>query len=154
MRRVLLALAVLAAAAPAFAQQDGTRVQQSPTELRACTPVTAQSVVSTATTLTIPAPQAGQSIYIYEIDLQYCATSTAPAATVSPVNTTTTNLTNNPKWMHTWTAATSVCPVVMSMSYPTGLKSQTPGAAVTIVTPAGTLTNLFFNVNACYTQAP
>lgn len=147
---VVLAVCVVP---PLDAQQaTGTiaPTQQTATHVDACTPINSQAAGGSQTTLTIPAPPGNQYLYISAIDIEY-AVGTALAAALAPTNTTTTNL-NGLKWGIT-------IPVTANTNYKeayvwqTGMRSFTPGTAVTVVGVAATA-NLTQNINACYWVAP
>lgn len=99
---------------------------------------TATQATATPLTLTMT-PPAGQYVYISEL-----AITVIPNATGSNSTTvySSTNLTGSPVWLigefSNAAALPAMAPLQVNDVYPTGLKSTTPGTAVTLV-PAATL---------------
>ncbi len=129
--------------------QGPTTVQQSPSKLDAANQ--ASTSAATGATITIT-PNGSESVYIFEIDIQNCAGGTAVTA-ANPTSVTTTNLTGSPIWTIGSGVTAGLCTQSFSVSYPTGLKSQTPGTAVTFVLPTFA-TNQTVRVNVVWRSAP
>lgn len=147
------AVLVLGLAATAGAQgvSGGGLVAQQTQRFDACKTQNAQAAAGSQTTLTIAAPAtSGQSVYVYEVDVQYCV-GTALGAVVNPTNTTTTNL-GGLQWAITLPTTANTC-YNSVYTYPTGAKAAAASASVTIVGIAGTA-NLTQNINACFNYAP
>lgn len=145
----LLALIVLFPIA-AFAQTatTATPTQQSATHADAMATASATAAVNTAVTLTLT-PGGNQYVYVCEIDftISVDATGTSPATT--NVSFTTTNLGG---WSYKFSTAADVANTIVldkAFTFPTCLKSLTPGTAVTIVSPAAR-THAIYNINASY----
>jgi hypothetical protein len=83
-------------------------------------------------------PQAGQYVYVHGWDLSACQNATSTVMT--NVTFTTTGFTNLPKIAHLSLAATAnICATPVAMNFGANpMKSATPGAAVTFVSPAAT----------------
>ena len=149
MRTFLLIIGlILFYASPSWSQvaQPATPTQQTATHADACTPINAQAAASAQTTLTIPAPPGNQYIYIAEIDFDYTCGTACGAATTS--NSTTSNL-GGIKWAIAFpTTANTMYSRIFNYG-PGGMRSVTPGTAVTIV-GATTQTNMTQTINACY----
>lgn len=146
--KVLLALLLCVGAAFAQAGVPGTLVQQSPTELRACTPAHADGAVNSQQTVTLT-PPAGQSVYVCGIDFSASQNGTATANTNSTF--TSTNLGG---WKFVYSlAATANTMFGQAMNFSQPLKSVIPGTVVTVVSPAA-LTNTAFSINVYYYYAP
>lgn len=127
MRKILLALALLALSGPAFGQ---ALVQQSPTRFDAATTVGTSK--TSAATITIAAVN-GQYFYLTGIDISNCATTTVTPA--APTDVTTTNL-NGAVWTVGSGATSGLCQAANISSFgPAGLKSALPGTATTVVLP-------------------
>src|SRR4051812_2777664 len=90
-RFITIAVFALLAGVSLYAQQGvpGTIVQQSPTELRACSPTHSDAAINTQVTVTLT-PPSGQSVYICGIDFTASQNATATANTNSQF--TSTNL--------------------------------------------------------------
>ena len=147
MKRLILFLTLaLAVAAPLVAQ---TPIQQSPTRLDAANRVDTNVTSNTTTTLT---PAAGEIVYVYEIDISNCAGSTAVGAAAT-TNITTTGLTGSPIWTLGSGVAAGSCDQTISLNYPTGMKSTTPGANVTFVIPTFA-TNQTIRFNVAWRSGP
>lgn len=148
MLKKLIPSVLLAAAIAATLYAQATTVQQVPAHLDAATTVTTNVASGTTSTLT---PNGGETVYIYQIDIENCAgTAVTPAA---QTNITTTNLTGSPIWQLSSGSTTGVCAQIMSIAYPTGLKATTPGTAVTFVLPAFA-TNQTVRLNVAWRSAP
>lgn len=124
--------------------QSATPVQQTATRSDAAT--NCGSSATSAATITFT-PPGNLSVYLTEIDFQNVAGSAAVTA-AAPTTVTTTNLTGLPVW--TMASGTTAGTNTQSFSavYPLGLKSTTPGTAVTVVLPTFA-TNQTIRVNAC-----
>jgi hypothetical protein len=149
-KKALLAGTALASTslltAPAEAQLNaGTFTTQSSNRPDAAQMTTATSTNCTATqttvgniTLTIT-PPAGQYVYLSSFNV-----SVLPNATGSNSATvySSTNLTGSPVWLigefSNAAGFAATTPLQINDTYPTGLKSTSPGTAVTLV-PAATL---------------
>lgn len=113
---------------------------------------------TTAGTITLT-PNGGESVYIYAIDIWNC--SNATGGTVGAVLTmTTTNITGSPAWTLGTGSTTAgalggpgLCQQELQISYPTGLKSTSPGTAVTFVLPTFAA-NQTIRVNVAWRSAP
>jgi hypothetical protein len=90
--------------------------------------------VSSAATITMT-PNPGQSLYVYNVHISNCAGASAVTA-AAPTSLTTTNLGGGttPAWQVGSGVTAGVC-TEWSDTYPTGLKANTPGTAVTFVLP-------------------
>lgn len=135
-RRSVLAHVVLVfvVATWVYAQQ-ATFVQQVPAHVDAAAQVSTLATSNTTLTLT---PNGGENVLIYEIDVSNCGDATGATA-ASQTNITTTNLAGSPIWiMGSGSASATLgpggCFQEFSISYPTGLRSNTTGA-VTFVLP-------------------
>jgi hypothetical protein len=144
MFRYLLPAAVVVFGYGAYLHaQQSTGVTQSPTKLDAATFLYGQSngatscntVSQTAAqdTVTIPAAPGGQYIYITGVYIQIStdATGVTETGTIS-----TTNITGAPFWSFNTALSTTSQGVVLSDTFPTGLKAAQPGTAVTFVPSA------------------
>jgi hypothetical protein len=152
-RYVLLALLVASIGLQGQQQMPSTLVQQSPTLLNACTPINATAAVNTTVTLTIPAPSAGQYIYICGIDITISFNTGGPTASTN-VSFTSTNI--GPAgatwaWKTSWvgTASTTIAQP-FTFQYP--VRANAPGTAVTIVSPAINATAAY-SITAYYYMA-
>lgn len=145
-----LFLFVCLAGALALAQSP-TVVQQHQTHLDSGTNINATAAVNNAVTLTIPAPPAGQYIYISEIDLQVVNDATG-AVTQQNVAFTSTNL-NSWQFLYSSANAANTSSSFGPIIFPTGLKAPSPGTKVTIVSPAAN-THAAYNINVVYWIAP
>jgi hypothetical protein len=137
----------------ASAQQASAPVQQNATHLDAATLYATSG--ATGGTLTFQ-PPGSLSFYLTAIDITNCAG--ASAVTAAGVTTvTTTNFGNSSTAGPIWTVGSGTtagsCQPTISVSYPGGLKSNTPGLAATIVLPTFA-TNQTVRVNAYGYYAP
>lgn len=146
MKRVLFVL--LLATTPLYAQQS-TSIQQTPARLDAAAQV--QTSATSAATLTLT-PNGGEVVYVYEIDVQNCAGASAVTA-AAPTTITTTNLTGSPNWTLGSGVTAGACAQNFSVSWPTGLKAQAVGTAVTFVLPTFA-TNQTVRLNVAWRSAP
>lgn len=145
-------LVLLAGVCPASAQ--ATLIQQSPTMLQACTPINATAAVNTTATVTIPAPPAGQSIYVCGIDITVSFNTGGPTASTN-VSFTSTNLGpagNTWAWKTSWvgTASTNI---IQAFTFTLPIRATNAGTAVTIVSPAINATAAY-SITASYFIAP
>jgi hypothetical protein len=142
-----LALGLCGAALAQQATGNITPVQQTATDQRAATWIGTSG--ATGVTLTAQ-PPAGQFFYLTAIDITNCAQASAVTAANS-TTVTTTNLGNTSTAGPIWTVGSGVaaglCQPTMQESWPSGLKSNTPGLATTIVLPTFA-TNQVIRVNA------
>ena len=153
MKKLLLLtlIALLAVAGPVQAQ---TLIQQSPTQLNACSLAqNKQATAGAVGTITIT-PPAGQYVYICEVDTLECNGASAITA-AAPLFVTTTGLGGNPQYMVPVGPATAgVCMPAQIYLYPNGaLKSAASGTNVTFVGPTA-VTNQTINLNVVYYFAP
>lgn len=149
MKRLLILAAVLVAFATPLHAQTATPVQQASARLDAAAQVATSATGSATLTLT---PNGGESVYVYEIDVQNCAGGTAVTA-AAQTSITTTNLTGAPSWQLGSGTTAGACAQVFSVAYPTGLKAQAAGTAVTFVLPAFA-TNQTVRLNVAWRSAP
>lgn len=148
MKKFLPTLILAAALAATLYAQQATIIQQVPAHLDAAT--TVSTAVTTGATITLT-PNGGETVYIYQVDIENCAgTAVTPAG---QTNVTTTNLTGSPIWQIASGSTTGACAQMMSIAYPTGLKATAPGTAVTFVLPAFA-TNQTVRVNVAWRSAP
>lgn len=152
MKRLILVLGLLALAAqaPTYAQQaqPATPVQQTATHVDSATQVTTSATSAATLTLT---PNSGESVYIHTIDISNCAGTSAAAAAVTTI--TTTNITGSPAWTMGSGATAGLCTQAFSIQYPFGVKSATPGTAVTFVLPTFA-TQQTIRLNVSWRSAP
>ena len=150
-----LCLFLLCLVMPTLVWAQAVPVQQAPARLDAAAQVSTSATTGATITLT---PNANESVYIYEIDINNCAGATAvtPAAVTT---ITTTGLAGSPAWTMGSGTTTAVaggagaCAQTLVLVYPTGLKSNAAGTAVTFVLPtfAG---NQTIRVNVAWRTAP
>lgn len=122
-------------AAQFFVQQAGGRTSCSTTQ---------DTVANLTITIT---PPAGNFVYLTGLYLEMSPNATAAS---SAVTWSSTNLNGSPAWLTNTTASAAANPsgeFVLAEIYPTGLKSTTPGTAVTIV-PQTTAASSFACVHA------
>ena len=144
-------LLLISLVAVALFAQSPSSVQQTAQKLDAA--LYAQTTATTATTLTMT-PPAGQSVYIWQVDIQNCQDATGISADAAPTSITTTNLGSLAWQMGSGiTTNVGICEQTFSVSYPTGLKSTVPGTAVTFVTPTY-ITHQEIRINVVYSFAP
>lgn len=146
---LLLALVLSAPAVYLYAQTAATSVQHSPAHIDSAARVDTSATSAATITLT---PNGGELVYIYEIDVQNCAGSAAVTA-AAQTSITTTNLTGTPAWMMGSGTTAGACTQVFSGTYPTGLKAQAVGTAVTFVLPTFA-TNQTIRLNVAWRSAP
>lgn len=156
MRRILLSLLLLLASLiPASAQQAGTTpVQNTGSRLDACTSVAyATAAVNNQVTATIPA-QAGMYAYICSISADVCANGTG-GTVITNGNFTSTNLPSTPTWQVSFAGTANTCanPGVRETFNGPPLKSNVPGTAVTVVSPAAGAQNSY-TIRMTYYYAP
>lgn len=144
---VLFGLA--AAAVIAQQAQPATVVQHVQTRLDSATRVDTNVTSASTTTLT---PNAGESVYVEEVDVHSCAGGSAVTA-AAPTTVTTTNLVGSPAFTVASGATAGVCTQTLVVQYPFLLKSQTPGTAVTFVMPTFA-TNQTVRLNVAWRSAP
>lgn len=147
-RFVAAALIVAAAiASPGHKAKAQTLVQQTASELRACTPINATAAVNNAVTLTLT-PPSGWYVYLCGWDVASSQNGTATANT--NVSYTSTNL-GGWAWKYS-IAATANLSITQAFNISL-VKSAAPGTAVTIVSPSA-LAQTAFSINAYYYFAP
>jgi hypothetical protein len=117
-------------AATFFSQSAGGRTTCSTTQ---------DTVANETITIT---PPAGNYVYLTGVYIEVAANATAAS---SATLWTSTNLTGSPTWLANVTASSASVPsgeYVISEMYPTGLRSQVAGTAVTIL-PTATSASTF-----------
>lgn len=134
------------------AQSGPSAVQQTATMLNAATKVAVGQASAGSQSTATMAPSGSNYVYITGIDLEDCATGSAPAAQ-NNVNFTSTNLTGAPLWQISLAASANTCTPVKYMTFATPLKSTTPGVSTTIVGPAG-LANTQQTITVYWYEAP
>lgn len=152
MKRFTLALvaAVALLGLPGRAHAQGASpVQQIPAHLDAAAQIATSA--STGATLTLT-PNGGEIVYVYELDITNCAGASAVSAAATTA-VTTTNLTGAPQFLIGSGTTAGACAQTFSVEYPTGLKAQAPGTAVTFVLPAFA-TNQTIRLNVAWRSAP
>ena len=131
MKRLLFIFLAVALLAGVASMQ--TPVQQVSTRLDAATQVC--TVVYSTGTCTLT-PNAGELVYIYEIDIENCAGGTAvTAATPTSITVGSGQLQGNPAWTMGSGVAAGACDQMQSFAYPSGMRSATPGTAVVFTMP-------------------
>lgn len=148
MRKLVLSLLLLVASV-AFLYSQATLVQQTQARLDTATQVATSATSAATLTLT---PSGSQSVVIWGIDVQNCAGATAVTA-AAPTTITTTNISGSPAWTLGSGVTAGLCTQSYSVTYSNGLKSQTPGTAVTFVLPAFA-TNQTVRLNVAWSSAP
>ena len=149
----VLALALaLAGVVPAIAQQNaGAYVTQ--TGNRADAAVFIATSTSSAATLTLT-PNPGESVYVYSVHISNCAGASAvTAAAVTTMTTTAIGGGTTPVWTIGSGVAAGLCQPTVYDVYPTGLKGNSPGVAVTFVLPTFA-TNQTLRVQVAWRSAP
>lgn len=151
---LVLALAALAATAPAFAQQATLVQSTTPATNIVLTPISATAAAGSPAVLTIPAP-AG-SLYNYVCYLAYdVSVGAGGTVTTNGVSTSTNFFAFAYKVSNAGTANTnSPVNVVIGPLSPTAgcVKSAAPGVATTFTSPTTAATA--FDWYATYFQAP
>lgn len=145
----LVALSALGWRAHAQQAQPATLVQQTATHLEAATRI--DTSVTSAATITLT-PNAGESVYIQEIDISNCAGGSAVTA-AAPTTITTTNLVGSPVYTIGSGSSAGLCTQTLIVQYPFMLKAQTTGTAVTLVLPTFA-TNQTLRVNVAWRSNP
>mgnify|MGYP001572369261 CR=1 FL=1 len=138
-RRLLaftLILAALAfAPAVALAQQNAAAVPVTLTGARGDPGVNIATTATSATTLTLT-PAVGEYVYVYSVHVSNCAGASAvTAAAVTTITTTAIGGGTTPAWTIGSGVSAGLCTQVFTDTYPTGLKGNGAGTAVTFVTP-------------------
>jgi hypothetical protein len=151
---VLTAFLAFAFSSVIWAQFVTSVVQQGPTMLNVATKVAnANAAVANQVTATMT-PASSNYVYLTGIDLEVCQDATGLAQT--NVNWTTTGITGlistAPIWSYSTALAADVC-IYKVISYPTPLKSTTPGSAVTVVSPASDA-HAAYTINVFWYEAP
>jgi hypothetical protein len=146
-RIVLTVIGLVLTSHLAFAQT--AQVQQVPAHLDAATQVATSATSAATVTLT---PNGGESVVIYELDVQNCANGSAVAA-AAQTNITTTNLTGSPSYLIGSGTTAGACAQIFTLNWPTGLRAQAPGTAVTFVMPTFA-TNQTVRLNVAWRSAP
>jgi hypothetical protein len=152
-RLVSCLIAVLVVSGTALAQQPQqtnppTLVQQSPSDLRACTPAHSDAAVNNTVTITITPPN---GLYVYLCGWDYQVVQDATGTVQTNVKWTSTNLGG--------LAVEYSTPLVVdgnttqNFYYAVPLKAAQAGVAVTIVSPAAVL-HTAYSANAYYYIAP
>lgn len=122
-------------AATFFAQSAGGRTTCSTTQ---------DTVANETITIT---PPAGNYVYLTGLYIEGAANATGAS---SAVIWSSTNLNGGPAWLVNFTATAAANPsgqVVLTEPYPTGVRSTTPGTAVTLV-PQTTAASAFMCAHA------
>jgi hypothetical protein len=150
MKRLLLVLLALCAAAVAQQGIPGTLVQQSPTMLNACTVITKNGGINTAITTTIT-PPASQFVYICAIDLTLSNDATGTGVSTN-LSWTSTNL---GAWSYQFSqvGTANTTPIDKNFYFTFPVKSANAGTAVTLVSPAVNA-HAAYNQNVYYYFAP
>jgi len=146
------ALASLLLASVAFAQQatTATPVQQTATRLDTCGSLAITSGLNASAVLILQ-PPAGQYVYICAIDLQ--VTNDATGGVVqTQVSFTSSGIGN---WTYTYSSvnAANTNSVDKNFIYALPVKSSTPGARVTLVSPPANL-HASYNMTVYSYSAP
>lgn len=128
-------------------QQSANAIQQVAT--RSDSASICLTSASSAGTITWT-PPGGQNVYVTEIDFESGQSTTGIAAAAAPTTVSISNIAGSPIWDLASGAATTpgTNTETFSVLYPTGLKSNVPGTAVTITLPT-IPANTFIRVNAC-----
>ena len=132
--------------------QPATAVQQTATRADAAAAWSTIAGVSSGTNTLTLTPNGGESIYIYGIDIQNCAGASAVTA-ANTTTITTTNISGSPIWNIGSGVTAGLCTQSFAVPVQTGLKSQTPGTAVTFVVPQ-VATNQGIRLNVAWRSAP
>lgn len=142
---------VKAASTIAAATDTASVVQDSPQDPRAATlAVTATAAISTAVTLTLPAPAAGLFHYITRINIvKYAGAAVAGAA--APTVVTSTNLPGSVAWS-TPTALAIGTQYETDVEPKSPIKSSAAATATTIVAPL--TTSIIWRITVYYYTAP
>jgi hypothetical protein len=152
-RFILLGFVGLALAAGGLVHgqqvQPATAVQHTSTRLDAGTHI--DTSVTSAATITLT-PNAGESVYVEEVDAHNCAGASAVTAAV-PTTITTTNLVGSPAYTLGSGSSAGLCTQTLVVQYPFLLKAQTTGTAVTFVMPTFA-TNQTVRLNVAWRSAP
>lgn len=151
---ILFTLALMALApAMATAQQNAPGTPITLTGARGDPAVNISTTASSATTLTLT-PAVGEHVYVYSIHISNCAGDTAvTAAAVTTVTSTAIGGGTTPAWTMGSGVAAGNCTQVFSNTYPTGLKGNVAGTAVTFVTPTFA-TNQTIRLQIAWRSAP
>lgn len=113
--------------------------------------VTATAAINTQAVLTLPAPAAGLSIHITDLEIVKLY-SLLGVASGAGVIITSTNLPGGPAWTTEQAAATQGTAVrVVKLTPTTPLKAAAPAVAVTVTAPAQLET--IWRINATYFEA-
>jgi len=113
--------------------------------------VTATAAVNTQVVLTLPAPAAGLSIHITDLEVVKLYTTTGTPSGAGVI-ITSTNLPGNPAWTTEQAAGAAGTVVkVVKLTPTTPLKAAAAATAVTITAPAQTET--IWRINATYFEA-
>ena len=130
--------------------QGATPIQAAPAHLDGCTNYVGVDAIATATTTQTITPTGSTGyVVIYEID--WTNVEGAAAVTAAGTSKTTTTNLGGVNWIHnSGTATAGQTTQTFQATYgPGGLRSQTPGTAVTFVLPA-VITNQGIHFNLCY----
>lgn len=157
MRRLPLAIIAVLIFGSWLAAQSATFVQQTAARLDSA--ATTVTNTTSNTTSTITPVNSNDSIYVYSVTINNCSNATGgPVGAVTSLSTT--GFLSNPIWTlgsGSTTAATpggpGLCQPDIAVTYPTGLKSATPGAVVTFVVPTFA-TNQILRLTVAYRSAP
>src|SRR5882672_5577081 len=137
MKRLTLALALLLSVV--VLGQQATLVQHSAARIDG--PTQFSTSASTGATLTLT-PNAGESVYIYSIDMDACSNATGGTAGAVTTLAATSGINGNPSWTvgtgNTTAGAIGgpgLCNPSLKVVYPTGLRAQSPGVNVVFTLP-------------------
>jgi len=108
--------------------------------------VTTTGTSGAATTLTLPAPAAGQFQYIDSLEITLYSTA-ARTGGATPITVTSTNLPGTPSWLFSTAAAIGELERIELIAE-APLKAVTAATAVTVVCPA--VTGGLWNIKAFY----
>lgn len=158
-RRLLFSVLIVMLATLPVTLASGQNLQQAPgaavtqTAARSDVANLIATTVSSATTLTLT-PANGESVYVYHVHITNCAGASAvTAAAVTTVTTTNIGGGTTPAWTVGSGTTAGACQPTISESYPTGLKGNSPGVAVTFVTPTFA-TNQSIRLQVAWRSAP
>ena len=132
---LLFAAAVAFAPMAASAQQNAAGTPVTLTGARGDPGVNIATTATSATTLTLT-PAVGEYVYVYSVPVSNCAGASAvTAAAVTTITTTAIGGGTTPAWTLGSGVAAGLCTQVFTDTYPTGLKGNVVGTAVTFITP-------------------
>lgn len=155
--RILLSLILAVYMTPMpsmMAQQVNSSVvvQQTASHADAATIYSGVEGSATAASTLTMTPNGGEYVYIYEVDITNVVGATAVSATTTST-ITTTNISGSPLWVMVSGVTAGTTSQVVTAVFDTGLKSQTPGTAVTLVLPQLKI-NQGLHANVAWRSAP